>query len=130
MEMTTFEPTDDPGKLGAALRTELAATAKDLRALKRWWRSPPDGRPAPPPTSSGLEDVRSAKLRATLLHLALGHLRRRLHLRTWGGREVASLGAQAERLGAELARLDHLLVTGPALDERWRVRLKAMLARG
>jgi hypothetical protein len=115
--------------LRAQLRAELAATAADLRLLKRWWRSPPDDRPPPPATSSGLASVRDAKLRATLLHLALAHSRRRLHLRTWRGEEVATLAAQAQRLTDELARLGKLLVSTPALDEPWRRRLEVMLAQ-
>jgi hypothetical protein len=125
MVITSHEP--DLFDLRAALRAELAASAEDLRALKRWWRTPPDGRPAPPQTRSGLADVPSAKLRATLLHLALAHLRRRLHLRVWKGQPVATLDAQAERLATELGRLGFLM---PALDGEWRARLEVMLGRG
>jgi hypothetical protein len=129
MFMTRDEPRSDTLDLRAALRAEIAAGAEDLCALKRWWRTPPDDRPPPPTTRSGLGDLPSAKLRATLLHLALAHVRRRLHLRTWKGRPVATLAAQAERLAEEL-RLDGLAVTAPALDQTWRGRLLVMLDRG
>jgi hypothetical protein len=125
MVITSHEPRD-PFDLRAALRAEIAAGAEDLRALKRWWRTPPDRRPEPPQTRSGLADVPSAKVRATLLHLALGHIRRRLHLRVWKGQAVATLEAQAQRLAAEL---DHLNYLAPALDEKWRARLEVMLGR-
>ena len=128
--METSESTSDSkvAWLREQLRAELVATAADLRLLKRWWRSPPDDRPPPPATRSGLASVRDAKLRATLLHLALAHSRRRLHLRTWRGEAVDTLAAQAQRLGDELARLGKLLVSTPALDEPWRRRLEVMLA--
>jgi hypothetical protein len=130
MVIARHEPNNDLLDLRAALRAELAAGVEDLRALKRWWRTPPDERPAPPPTRSGLIDLPSAKLRATLLHLGLAHTRGRLHLRTWNGRPVATLAAQAQRLAHELACLDQLLMTMPALDEAWRARLRVMLSRG
>ena len=128
MEATESTTESNEAPLGIQLRAELAATAADLRLLKRWWRSPPDDRPPPPPTRSGLASVRDAKLRATLLHLALAHARRRLHLRTWRGEAVDTLAAQAQRLAGELARLGKLLVSTPALDEPWRRRLEVMLA--
>jgi hypothetical protein len=130
MVITSHEPLNEPLDLNAALRTELAAGAEDLRALKRWWRTPPDERPVPPPTRSGLADVASAKLRATLLHLALAHTRRRLHLRTWNDRAVATPAEQAQRLAEELDRLDRFLVTVPVLDQEWRAQLRVILARG
>lgn len=130
---TNQEDTNSPIAEGAiadtALRAEIAASAADLRALKRWWRLPPAERPAPPTTRSGLASVRDAKLRATLLHLALAHARRRLHARTWRGEAIASLEEQARRLTEELARLGKLTVTTPALDEAWRARLEVMLRR-
>ena len=128
MEATESTTESNETPLRELLRAELAATAADLRLLKRWWRSPPDDRPPPPPTQSGLASVRDAKLRATLLHLALAHSRRRRHLRTWRGEEIVTLAAQAKRLADELARLGKLLVSTPALDEAWRRRLEVMLA--
>ena len=128
MEATELTTEANETPLREQLRAELAATAADLRLLKRWWRSPPDDRPPPPATRSGLASVRDAKLRATLLHLALAHSRRRLHLRTWRGEAVDTLAAQAQRLTDELARLGKLLVSTPALDEPWRRRLEVMLA--
>ncbi len=111
------------------LRAELAATAADLRVLKRWWRTPPDHRPeAPPPTHTGL-GLCAARLRATLLHLALAHTRRRLHLQVWKERRVGTLAEQAALLADELARLDKLLITRPALDPTWRARLAVILGR-
>ena len=127
MEATGSTTESNEAPLGIRLRAELAATAADLRLLKRWWRSPPDDRPPPPTTRSGLASVRDAKLRATLLHLALAHWRRRLHLRTWRGEAIDTLAAQAQRLSDELARLGKLLVSTPALDEPWRRRLEVML---
>ena len=132
MEMNdpiTHHPVPEPAIANGDLRAELAASAADLRALKRWWRLPPAERPAPPATRSGLAGVRDAKLRATLLHLALAHARRRLHARTWRGEAITSLEEQARRLGEELARLGKLTVTTPALDEAWRARLEVMLQR-
>ena len=126
-EMTTSK--EPIATLRDDLRTELAQAAADLRLLKRWWRSPPAERPAPPATQSGLATVREAKLRATLLHLALAHSRRRLHLHTWRGDAIDSLTSQAKALAAELARLGKLSVSTPALEPAWRARLEVMLAQ-
>ena len=114
--------------LREVLRRELAATAADLRLLKRWWRTRADAREKEPPaTHSGL-GLHGARRRATLLHLALAHSRRRVHLRVWNDRPVASLAEQAALLADELDQLDRLLVSRPALDEAWRARLKVILA--
>jgi hypothetical protein len=130
MESLALTNDDSMYDLREALRAELAASAEDLRTLKRWWRLPPAVRPdKAPATRSGLGDVRAAKRRATLLHLALAHGRRRLHLRVWHGHEVASLAAQAALLAEELGRLDKLLVTAAPLDEAWRARLRVILAQ-
>ena len=130
METLALTNDDSIFDLREAVRAELAASAADLRVLKRWWRLPPAERPkTPPPTRSGLGDVRAARRRATLLHLALAHGRRRLHLRVWHGQEVASLAAQAALLADELGRLDKLVVTTAPLDEAWRARLRVILAQ-
>jgi len=129
MEIAKLESFTDP-QLVPDLRAALADCAQDLRALKRWWRQPPVERPAPPPTRSGLTHIASAKRRATLLHLALAHLRGRMHLRTWRGREVTSPADQAARLAEDLRCLDLALAEVPVLDREWQHRLKVMLARG
>ena len=116
------------GDLRALLRAELAAGADDLRTLKRWWRTPRAERSVDPPATLAGLSFPCTRLRVTLLHLALAHLRGRQHLRVWQGEPVPTLAAQAAVLADALARIEKQLTAVPVLDEVWRARLRGILA--
>jgi hypothetical protein len=104
------------------LRIEIHATADELRALKRWLRTPPDARPEAPTTSAKLYPLR---WRATLLCMLVAHSRGRIHQRA-----TASLEEQAAALVEALDAMDRMKYQTPVLDVRIRAAARAILARG
>jgi hypothetical protein len=102
------------------IRIEIHTTAAELRALKRWWRTPPDDRPEPPVTRFALT---SLKRRATLLCMTMAHSRRRLHLHACSG-----IAEQEAELVAALDAMDRMKVQTPLLDTRLRDAARAILA--
>jgi len=103
------------------LRIEIHATADELRALKRWSRTPPDDRPAPPGARFPLH---LSRRRATLLCMAMAHSRGRIHQHA-----TASLEAQALELVEALDAMDAMKQQTPLLDSRIREAARAILAR-
>jgi hypothetical protein len=101
------------------IRAEIASTAIEIRALKRWWRTPMDTRPERPPTRFALD---SSKRRATLLCMAMAHSRGRIHAK--GGTE----SEQEAELVEELAEMDRMKVQTPLLDASVREAARAILA--
>jgi hypothetical protein len=102
------------------LRVEIHATADEIRRLKRWWRTPPDGRPEPPTTRFALHPSRR---RATLLCMAMAHSRGRIHLRS-----TASLEQQAAQLLEALDAMERMKRQTPLFDAALQAAARAILA--
>jgi hypothetical protein len=107
-------------ELRHAIRVEIHATAAELRALKRWWRTPPDARAEPPVTRHALHPLQR---RATLLCMIIAHSRGRVHRAADGAAE------QGAQLVEALAAMDRMRVQTPLLDASLRAAARAILAR-
>ena len=103
------------------LRIEIHAVTDELRALKRWSRTPPDNRPPAPSTSAKLHPLRR---RATLLCTLVAHSRGRIHQRA-----TASVADQAAALVEALDAMDRMKFQTPVLDARIRETARAILSR-
>lgn len=103
------------------IRLEIHATAAELRALKRWWRTPPEARPEPPATRCALHP---SKRRATLLCMLMAHSRGRIHRRSTG-----TLDEQAQALREALDAMDRMKLQTPLLNAGLREAARAILAR-
>jgi len=102
-----------------AIRAEIHATADELRALKRWWRTPADARPEPPTTRHALHPL---KRRATLLCMVMAHSRGRVH------RAAGTLAEQHATVVEALAEMDRMKLQTPLLDASLREAARAILA--
>lgn len=102
------------------VRTEIHSTAHEIRALKRWWRTPPEQRPARPATQFA---IGPSKQRATLLCMVMAHSRGRVHL------SLLTLDAQETRLREALDVMDRMTVQTPLLDVPLREAVRAILVR-
>ena len=107
-------------ELRETLRVQIHATADEIRWLKRWLRTPPDRRPAPPTTAFALPALQR---RATLLCMLIAHSRRRIHLRS------RTLEEQAAELRQALDAMEPMKHQVPLLDSRLRAIARAILAR-
>jgi hypothetical protein len=103
------------------IRAEIHATAAEIRALKRWWRTPPDDRPEPPSTRFALHP---SKRRATLLCMVMAHGRGRVHLRS-----TSSVEEQGALLLEALDAMERMKIQRPLLDASLREAARTILAR-
>jgi hypothetical protein len=101
------------------IRAEILSTAVEIRALKRWWRTPLELRPERPATRFALHP---SKRRATLLCTIMAHSRGRIHVRG------STLEAQEGELGDALSAMDRMQVQTPLLDAGVRGAARAILA--
>lgn len=102
------------------IRTEIHATADEIRRIKRWSRTPPDLRPEPPATRFALIP---SKRRATLLCMVMAHSRGRLHLRSTG-----SVEQQAAALLEALDAMERMKRQTPLFDAALQAAARAILA--
>src|ERR1700759_2605934 len=89
------------------IRAEIHATADEIRRLKRWGRTPPDGRPERPATRFALEP---SKRRATLLCMGLAQSRGRSHL------QATTAEDQAAQLREALDAMERMKLQTPLFD--------------
>ena len=102
------------------VRAEIHATADEIRALKRWWRTPPEQRPGRPATRFA---IGPSKQRATLLCMVMAHRRGRIHLQS------TTLADQETRLREALDVMDRMTIQTPLLEAHLREAARAILVR-
>jgi hypothetical protein len=100
------------------IRAEIVSTAVEIRALKRWWRTPVEQRPERPATRFALCP---SKRRATLVCTIMAHSRGRVHARG------STLEAQERELVDALSAMDRMQVQTPLLDAGVRAAARAIL---